>query len=766
MSAPDAFVAKTVGTPVERIEDLRLLRGQGQYVDDLHPEGLLHAAILRSAVPHGVIRSIDVTAALAMPGVRGVYTGADIARDSGGAVPVVSLRLAPLPELEPFGQPVIAHAKVRYVGEALAVVVADSAGLAEDALEVIEVDIESLPVVPDRHASAANKVLLFETLGRNVPITYTAAKGDTAAAFARAPYVRKESFRVQRHSAVCMEPRGVLAVWDGAATKMTVSGAAKVPFATRKILARHMDLPEECVDLIESDVGGGFGVRGEFYSEDFLIPFAARKLNRPVKWIEDRRENLLCSNHSREIDMDLEIACEKDGTIIGLRGQAWVDAGAYMRTSAAVPPRNVAQFVSGPYKIANIEVKSSVMLTNKNPIGTYRGPGRFEGDFFRERLIDMAAGDLGIDRVEMRRRNLPAEKDMPYPLATLNQPEKKEELDSGDYQITLDRCLAEFKWQEKAALQGKLVDGRYHGIAIGCFIEGGAAGPRENARMVADPDGHISVFVGSTSIGQGLETVSVQIAADALGVPMDRIHFFHGSTTYLKEGFGSYHSRSVVMGGSAIIDAARNLKAALRTAAATRLGCAAAEVVIGEGLIASHGGRSLTLAELASAGIDAEGTFANHHHTYAYGAAAAHVAVDPRTGRVQVLEYVTVEDVGRIINPLTTHGQAIGAVVQGLGGTLLEHLQYDENGQFLTGSLADYLLPTSTDFPNIKAFVLENSPSPNNPLGAKGAGEGGIVPVGGVVANAVANALSTLGVEPRELPLSPPKIWALVQAAR
>lgn len=764
MSVKDAFVASVVGTPVERIEDLRLLRGQGQYVDDLHPEGLLHAAILRSSVAHGRIRSIDVKAALAMPGVRGVFTAEDVARGSGGSVPTVSLRLAPLPELEPFGQPVIAHMKVRCVGEPIAVVVADTAGLAEDALEVIDVDIESLPAVPDRHASGKNEVLLFEHLGTNVAITYTAAKGDAVGAFARAPYVRKESFRVQRHSAVCMEPRGLLAVWDGAATKMTVSGAAKVPFATRKILARHMDLPEECVDLVENDVGGGFGVRGEFYSEDFLIPFVARKLNRPVKWIEDRRENLLCSNHSREIDIDLEIACEKDGTIIGLRGHAWVDAGAYLRTSAAIPPRNVAQFVSGPYRIPNIHVDSSVMLTNKNPIGTYRGPGRFEGDFFRERLIDMAAKDLGIDRVEMRRRNLPAESDMPYALATLNLPEKKEQLDSGDYRITLDRCLAEIKWAEKTPLQGKLdADGRYHGLGIGCFIEGGAAGPRENARMVVDPDGCISVFVGSTSIGQGLETVCIQIAADALGVPMDRIRFYHGSTTYLKEGFGSYHSRSVVMGGSAIIDAANNLKAQIREAAATRLGCAAGNVTLGTGLAASHGGRSIALAELGEAGLSVEGTFANHHHTYAYGAAAAHVAVDPRTGRVEVLEYVTIEDVGRIINPLTTTGQAVGAVVQGLGGAFLEHLQYDENGQFLTGSLADYLLPTSTDFPNIRAIVLENSPSPHNPLGAKGAGEGGIVPVGGVVANAVANALATLGVEPRELPLSPPKIWALIQ---
>jgi carbon-monoxide dehydrogenase large subunit len=766
MNMKENFVPNYVGQSVERLEDLRLLRGRGQYVDDLHQEGMLHAAVLRSSMAHGLIRSIDTRAARAMPGVRAIFTAEDVAQSSSGAVPLIQLRLAPLPELEPFGQPVIAHKKVRYVGESLAVVVADSLALAEDALEAIEVDIEPLPAVPDRHVSAANEVLLFEETGRNTAITYTATKGDAAAAFANAPYVRRETFRVHRHAAVSMEPRGVLAIWDGAQTWLTVLGAAKVPFANRKILARHMDLPEDCMDMIEGDVGGGFGQRGEFHSEDFLIPFAARKLNRPVKWIEDRREHLLCASHSREVDMEVEIACDRDGTILALRGRAWVDEGAYMRTSGAIAPRNVAQFLSGPYRIPAIHVESSVMLTNKNPIGTYRGPGRFEADFFRERLFDLAAADLGLDRVAFRRMNLPTEAQMPYPLATVRPPEKLEQLDNGDYNITLDRCLAEIKWDEKKTLQGRLIDGRYHGLGIGCFVEGGAAGPRENARMVVERDGAISVYVGSTSIGQGLETTSTQIAADVLGVPMAQIRFFHGSTPYLKEGFGSYHSRSVVMGGSAMLNTANTLKQEIRKAAAKRLGCAPDDVVLGHGLAASHGGRSLSLSELANEGLTAEGTFEGHHHTYAYGAAAAHVAVDPKTGHVQVLEYVTVEDVGRIINPLTATGQALGAVVQGLGGVFLEHLQYDENGQFLTASLADYLLPSATDFPNIRAIVLENSPCPNNPLGAKGGGEGGIVPVAGVVANAVAAALAPLGAVPRELPLSPPKLWQLMQDAK
>jgi carbon-monoxide dehydrogenase large subunit len=479
-----------IGKSVERFEDLRLLRGKGSYVDDQHIDGMLHAAILRSNIGHGRLRSIDVAKARAMPGVHAVFTAADVAKD--GPVPTIPLRLAPLPELVPYEQPVIASGEVNYVGEPIALVVADTLALAEDAVDAIEVDIAPLPAVVDCHQG-------------KLAIKYTATKGD--ALNAQAPYRRKERFAVQRHTAVCMEPRGLLAKWDGARTKLTVSGAAKVPFSTRRMLAKNMDLPEDCIDMLEPDVGGGFGVRGEFYPEDFLIPFAARRLGKPVKWTEDRRENLLASNHSREMDCEIEILCEKDGRIVALRGEAWVDMGAYMRANGSIPPRNVAQFLSGPYRIPNIHMRSSALLTNKTPVGTYRGPGRFEADFFRERLFDMAAKDLGIDPVEFRRRNLPKPDEMPYPLATITPPEKKEELDSGDYAQALERCLAEFDFDKKKHLSGKLVDGRYHGIAVACFIEGGAAGPRENARIELDEHGGATVYVGSANVGQGLETV-------------------------------------------------------------------------------------------------------------------------------------------------------------------------------------------------------------------------------------------------------------------
>jgi carbon-monoxide dehydrogenase large subunit len=746
-----------IGSPVERIEDLRFLKGRGRFVDDVGGKDTLHAVILRSQVGHGRIRTVDVSVAKAMPGVRAVITAETI-----GAVPLITLRQELLDAFKPYQQPVIACGKVRYVGEPLAVVIADSAGLAEDALEAIEVDIEPLPVVADRVAARANTTLLFERTGTNNASTLTAVRGDVEAAFMDAAYTRRERLSVQRFTAVPMEPRGLHAEWNERERRLTVHGASKVPFHNRRILASQMSLPEASISMVECDVGGGFGVRGEFYPEDFLIPYTARRLAQPVKWTEDRREHLLATNQARDAEAELELACDRDGTIRGLRGRAAVDLGAYLRTNGATAARNLIQILSGPYRIPNIHVEVELLVTNKTPSGTYRGPGRFEADFFRERLFDMAARDLGIDRVEFRRRNLIAEGEMPYALAKVVPLDIETETDSGDYRMTLDRCVAEFNWSEKAALQGRLIDGRYHGVAVGCYFEGGGSGPRENVRLELETDGAVSVYTGSSSVGQGVETVMAQIAADALEIPMARIRgVWHGSTSYLERGYGSYSSRSIVMGGSAIVTAAAALKDKIRQAAAQRFQCDAQEIRLDSERAHGPGGRVLAWDELAADGISADGTYGSSKRTYSYGAHAAHVAVDPKTGHIEVVDYLAVEDVGRIINPLTLHGQAVGAIVQGLGGAILERLVYDENGQLLTGSLADYLMPTASDFPVIRAEALEAKPAPHNPLGAKGAGEGGIIPVGGVIANAVAAAL---GVEPRDLPLSPPLVWGLIRA--
>ncbi|HWN51434.1 MAG TPA: xanthine dehydrogenase family protein molybdopterin-binding subunit, partial [Xanthobacteraceae bacterium] len=622
-----------IGSPIERIEDLRFLRGKGQYVDDVSPPGLLHAVILRSSVAHGRIRGIDRASALARPGVRAVITAADI-----GNAPTIPLRQEQLAAFKPFEQPVIAVDKVRYVGEPIAVVVADTAAGAEDGAEAVGIDIEELPVVADCGAIESRSTALFDTTS-NLAGTLTAVKGDADAAFRAADYIRREQFKVQRHTAVPMEPRGLVAEWrDG---RLTLFGAAKVPFPNRRILAEQMGLPEDAIRMVENDVGGGFGVRGEYYPEDFLIPFASRFVGRPVKWIEDRREHLIATNHARDVACTLEIACDRNGTILALRGLATVDVGAYIRTNGATGARNTAQILSGPYRVPNIHMEVSLHVTNKTPVGTYRGPGRFEADFFRERLFDMAAGDLGIDRVDFRRRNLIAESEMPYALAKVVELDLDTATDSGDYRTTLERCLAEIGWAAKASLQGKPIDGRYHGLAIGCYFEGGASGPREHARLVLNTDVTVSVHVGSSANGQGLETAFAQIAADALEMPMARIRgVFHGSTDLLPEGFGTYSSRSIVMGGSAILAAAEKLREMIRAAAARHLGCDAKNVEIVEGGVQGALGTpvrtSVPLSELAKDGLMADGAYASPHRTYSYGAHAAHVAVDPGTGQVEV----------------------------------------------------------------------------------------------------------------------------------
>ena len=747
-----------IGSPIKRLEDPHLLIGRGKFVDDIARENLLHAVMLRSPIAHGFIKAIDTTAANKMPGIHSVITAADL----GDNIPLVPLRLMPMEELELLGQPVIAQKKVRYVGEVLAVVLADNPARAEDALSAINVDIEVLEAVSNCNDANSGRSLLFANWNNNKAITYRATRGDISPAFETSDYVRREHFSTQRQLAHPMEPRGILADWNENDDHLTVEGAAKVPFANRKILAKMMGLSENSIDMIESDVGGGFGARGEFFAEDFLIPFAARLTGNPVKWIEDRRDHLLTTGHAREMSCEIEISCKADGTILGLRGEVWVDAGAYYRTNGTISPRNVAQFMSGPYRIPNIDIQSHAMLTNKAPIGTYRGPGRFEADYFRERLFDIVAGDLGIDQVEFRRRNLVVEPEMPYPIATIKPVEREEKFDSGDYLMTLDHCLEKFNWSIKEKLQGQLVDGVYHGLAVGCFIEGGAAGPSEDAKVALQADNSVHVFVGSTAVGQGVMTALTQIAADAMEIPIEQVKLFHGSTIYVKEGFGSYHSRSTVMGGSAIIKAIKRLRECIGQAAAVRFGCLAEEVEISDGAVKAGDGRSISLGELANDVPEIEETFHNHKHTYAYGSAAAHVTVDPNTGNVELLDMLMVEDVGRIVNPLTLHGQAIGAMVQGLGGAFLEHMIYDENAQVVTGTLADYLLPQSSNFPNIRAIMLGEKKSPINPLGVKGGGEGGILPCGGLMANAVASALSSYGIQPNQLPLSPAYIWGLI----
>ncbi len=600
------------------------------------------------------------------------------------------------------------------------------------------------------------------------------SRGDAEAAFRSAYYVRREKFSVQRHSAIPLEARGLASVWDADRQRITVFGITKVPFFNRSMLAFMLDLPESSVVMNVGDAGGGFGVRGEFYPEDYLIPALARKLERPVKWIEDRREHFLATNHSRETTCDLEIACDRDGTIVGLRGEVTIDIGAYARGTGGTSPTRCAQFLPGPYRIPNFACQVNAYVSNKTPSGTYRGPGRVEANFFRERLIDLAAADLGIDPADIRRRNFVTAQEMPFDMGRLVTYEAPAQFDSGDFGAVFEQALREIGWTDRRALQGSQIDGWYHGIGFASFVESSAGGLKEQARIRLSSEGTFEVYVGSTSSGQGHETVFAQVCADAMELPLSDIRVICASTDELVEGFGTWHSRSAVMSGNAVQTTAKALVERLRSVASEFFGRPNVPVEWRAGRFhRSDTDASVDLSTLAAFAaergetIDVTGMF---EHTgakpFSYGTHAAHVAVDPRTGRVKLIDFVAIEDIGRVLNPLIAHGQALGAIVQGLGGTFMEHLQYDENGQLLTASFADYLLPTATDFPSIRGEFMELALAPGNPLGVKGAGEGGIVAVAAAVTNAVSAALSRLGVQIFDLPISPPRIWQLIRSSQ
>lgn len=763
-----------VGRSLERREDARFLSGRGCFVDDIQRPGMLHAAVVRSPLASARIKSIDVSAALALPGVVAIFRHEDI---DTGVKPIPLGAFTPLPGFARFLQTPIAIDRVHFVGEPVALVVAEDRYIAEDALELVEVDYDPLEAVVDVHASLSGKALVHPAQGTNVATNYNVSRGDADEAFARAAYTRKETLKVHRHSAVPLETRGLVAESDDSASTLRVWGATKLLFRNREILSGMLGLPETQVELIEVDVGGSFGVRGEFYPEDFLVPYAARRLGRPVKWVEDRREHFMASNHSREMECTLEIAVDADGIILALRGALMIDMGAYVRPNGGVGPGKVSQFMCGPYRIEHAAFDVTALITNKTPVGSYRGPGRYESSFFRERMVDLAAADLGIDPAEFRMRNLIRPEQMPWHAGSLVPGAPPTIYDTGDYPAVMAQALQAFDYAGLTALRGKAGDGRLHGVGIGCFVESTGGGPAETARIAISDAGLIHLYIGSSSAGQGHETVLAQILADELDTAVDAITVFHGSTSYVAKGWGSYHSRSVVMGGSAILLAAKKLREQVLAALAHKHGCAVDDLAWGrDGTVRSGKGTlAVTLADLAKGAaadpalreaMEASATYSSSELTYTFGTQVAHVAVDPETAAVEVVRFLTVEDVGRMINPAVVHGQTIGASVQGLGSTFLDHFVYDESGQLLTGSFADYLLATSTDFPNVEALSLEQSKALSNPLGAKGAGEGGIAATGAALANAVEDALRSTGARVLTLPLSPDNIAALLRKAR
>ena len=764
-----------IGAPIRRGEDIRFLTGKATFIDDVKLPGMFCAAVLRSPHAHARIKSVDVSEALKLTGVVSVLTFADL---PAGVKPI-PLRMYQLDGLDRFLQYPLARGKVAYVGEPVALVAAVDRYVAEDGADLIQVEYEPLEVVPNIEAALRGDVIIHEEQGTNVAGGHHVKLGDVDGAFRDAEYTRKEVLRVHRHTGNPMETRGLVASYDGGRNEVTVWGMTKVPHFNRAVLSSLLELPEHRIHFIEPDVGGGFGIRGEFYPEDFLIPYAAMKLGRPVKWIEDRREHLMAANHSREVRCELEIAARRDGTLLGMRALIHGDMGAHIRTHGGLVPASTAGVLPGPYRIPAYEAHIHCVMTNKMGVGTYRAPGRYESCYFRERLLDMVAADLGMDPIDLRRKNLIQPEEIPYELGPTRPGVASTVFDSGDYPRALEHALERFGYDDLKPLQGKKQDGRYHGIGIGWFVKNTGLGPSEGARIaIAGPES-VAVYLGIATLGQGHETVMAQICADALGVPIEWITVFHGSTDLMPWGGGTYSSRGTVMAGNAVHLTAEALKGRLLQVASQRLETDPAGLEFHGGKVHAAGTDQplLGLGELLemtrpgkvaggeAPGLEATEYFHTDKLTYTYGGHLVHLTVDPETGMVEILRYLVLEDVGRAVNPLLVHGQALGAVAQGIGGTMLEELVYNEDGQLLTTTLLDYPLPSSMEIPPVESIITEYSPSPLNPLGVKGAGEGGIVACGAALANAVSHALSSFGIQIKDLPLTPDRLRRLIREA-
>ncbi len=777
MTAPEPLRGPSVGRSVPRKEDPRLLRGRGRFTADLDAAGQAHLRVVRSPVAHARLVHIDCAAAAGLPGVVAVATAADILADLG-SVPAIPVRL-PVGgrRFEQHLQPVLAGGVVRYVGEPVAVVVAADPYTAEDAAEAVAVDYEDLPAVlaasaDPEGAAAADVVAVLE-----------AGYGDVEAAFARAAHVVGLVVAVGRHSAVPLEPRALLAdpgTPDAHGAKMGVArldiwGATKVPAFNRGVLAGMLRIEPERIRMHAVDAGGGFGVRGEFYPEDFLVPWLARRLRRPVKWVEDRREHLVAANHSREQVHRIEVAMDDQGLILGLRDEVDHDNGAYVRTHGVIVPELTLAMLPGPYRVPTYAGRARVVLTNKTPCGTYRAPGRFEGTFAREQLLDVAADRLGLDRVELRRRNLLGPAELPHRRA-LNTLGTDVVLDGGDYPGLLEKAMGRVRDQGWAALvDGERAGGAAAGLGVAVFLEKSGLGPSETADVVVGVDGVVRVYSGGTSLGQGVETVLAQVAADGLGVDPAQVEVVNGDTDLQPFGLGSWASRTTVVAGSAVHLAAQATAAKARRVAARLLEAAEADLVVARGRVGVAGlpSRGVALGEVAAAcvagsphlggeepGLGARERFDVEHMTYPYGVHVAVVRVDRDTGAVRVLRYLVAYEVGRAVNPRLVEGQLHGGVAQGVGGALLEEFRYDPAGQPQATTFMDYLLPTADVLCAVETLVCEDAPAPGNPLGARGAGEGGVTGAGAALACAVRDALGLVGGVGR-LPMSAPRVALL-----
>jgi carbon-monoxide dehydrogenase large subunit len=728
----------------------------------------LHMRVVRSGHAHGRLVSIDTRQARLLRGVVAVWTAADIAD-----LPPIDFREGPNEKLAPFRQPVLARDHTRYVGEPVAAVFAMDPYVAEDAAELVDVIIDELTAVIDASLPPSEFAAGLTT----EPTVCRQGYGNIAEAFKEAAAVVELDLSVGRHSGVPLETRGAIGRYDAARDILELHGAAKVPHKNRESLARMLGRSTGGIHLYEGHVGGGFGVRGEIYPEDILVLVAAMRLGRPIKWLEDRREHMIAANHSRQQRHRIRAAVDAEGRLLGIDDDFFHDQGAYIRTHGTRVADTACGILPGPYRLPHFRVNGHFRLTNKTPAATYRSPGRYETNFVRERLMDAIARKLGLSRIDVRRRNLISSDEMPYerPLIALGD---EVVLDSGDYAGLLDKALARCGWDElDRRVRARREAGEYVGLGLAMYVEKSGLGPTDGARVNVHTSGEIEVITGGASVGQGFETAIAQVCAETLGVDYRSVRVVHGRTDRIEYGIGAHATRATVMTANATAVAATKVRAKALDMAAQLLQADAAQLTIIDGIIIRSDGTGATIAlgDVAhhlrpvsptrgerDPGLVAEGWFTTAHMTYPYGVQIAQVALDPGTGAVRVEKMLIAFDVGRAINPILVRGQLVGGFAQGLGGALFEEFQYDERGQPLSVTLADYLMPTAHEVPEVDILLTEDAPSTCNPLGIKGAGEGGVAAVGAVIASAVDDALGGKGLI-TQIPITPQAVKAMLE---